>query len=62
MDTEKVIVVLLLIAILLSVITLAITISANVIIKATGESLQEDMATASVILDIVQNPVKGGTS
>jgi len=60
MNTEKVIVVLLLIAILLSVITLAITISANVMIKAAGENLQEDMATASVILDIVQNPVSGG--
>ena len=62
MDTEKVIVVLLLIAILLSVITLAITISSNVIIKATEGETQEDFTTASVVLEIVKNPAKGGVS
>ncbi len=62
MNTEKVIVVLLLIAILLSVITLTITISANVMVT-TNQGMQEDMATASVILDIVRNPaVTGGAS
>ncbi len=61
MDTEKMIVVLLLIAILLSVITLTITISANVINKP-AEGMQDDMATASVVLNIVENPAKGDVS
>ena len=62
MNTEKVIVILLLIAILLSVITLAITISANVMVKTVEGDESNDLATASVVLDIVKNPAKGGTS
>lgn len=62
MDTEKVIVVLLLIAVLLSVVTLTITISSNVMSKPTGESMQEDLATASVVLNILKNPAKGDLS
>ena len=62
MDTEKVIVVLLLIAILLSVITLAITISSNIVINTTEGETQDDFTTASVVLDIVRNPAKGGVS
>ena len=59
MNTEKTIVVLLLIAILLSVVTLAITMSANVTVVTEGNVDSVDMGTASVILDIVRNPAKG---
>ena len=58
MDTEKVIVLLLLVAILLSVITISITMSADVVVRAeSGPS--DDVGTASVILNIVKNPAKG---
>jgi hypothetical protein len=57
MDTEKLIVVMLLIAILLSVVTLAITISANVVVGPTGGASQtSDLATASVVLEIIEKP------
>lgn len=63
MNTEKTIVVLLLIAILLSVVTLAITMSANVtVVMETTNVDTSDMGTASVILNIVRNPAKGGLS
>jgi len=58
MDTEKVIVILLLIAILLSVVTLVITLSTDVVVQ-TSTIIGEDLSTASVVLDIVKNPAKG---
>lgn len=61
MDTERVIVVLLLIAILLSVITLAITVSADVVVDV-GPGNTNDLTTASVVLNIVKNPAVGGLS
>ena len=56
MDTEKVIVVLLLVAILLSVVTLTITMTANVVVSEQSPGVSEDVGTASVILEIVRNP------
>ena len=61
MDTEKLIVTLLLIAIIFSVITLAITISADVTVAA-GMPPTESSNTASVILDIVRSPAVGGAA
>ena len=58
MDTEKMIVVLLLVAILLSVVTLAITMSANVVVSEQSPAVTDDLGTASVILEIVRNPAK----
>ena len=57
MDTEKTIVVLLLLAILLSVVTLTITLSKDIVVTE-GESVTEDVGTASVVLNIVKNPVR----
>lgn len=59
MDTEKVIVVMLLIAILLSVVTLTITMTANVVVGEQSPAVTDDLGTASVILEIVRNPAKG---
>ena len=58
MDTERVIVILLLIAILLSVVTLVITLSTEVVVQVSNV-VGEDLSTASVVLDIVENPAKG---
>ena len=58
MDTEKVIVVMLLIAILLSVVTLTITMTSNVVIGEHLPAVTDDKGTASVILEIVRNPAK----
>ena len=62
MNTEQVIVVLLLIAILLSVVTLAITVGADVVPTPEAGNSAPDFATASVVLDIVPNPALGGSS
>ena len=59
MNTEKMMVVHLLIAILWSVVTLAITIGANVTVVTESAGGSVDMGTASVILDIAKNPAKG---
>jgi len=59
MDTEKVIVVLLLVAILLSVVTLTITMTANVVVNEQSLVIGEDISTASVVLNIERNPAKG---
>jgi uncharacterized membrane protein AbrB (regulator of aidB expression) len=59
MDTEKMIVVLLLLAILLSVVTLAITLSKDIVVNTQASVVSEDMGTASVILNIAKNPAKG---
>jgi hypothetical protein len=59
MNTERLIVALLLIAIIFSVITLAITLSADVKVNV-AEVPSETSNTASVILDIVRNPAKEG--
>jgi len=58
MDTEKVIVVLLLVAILLSVVTLTITMTANVVVSEQSPAITNDLGTASVVLEIVRNPAK----
>ena len=64
MDNKKIIVALLLIAILFSVVTLVITLTVDVVasdqVSATGASIGTN--TASVILDIVENPANGGSS
>jgi hypothetical protein len=64
MDNEKVIVTLLLIAILLSVVTLAITMSASVSVE--GEAVNPanlvDTSSGNVQLEITPNPATGGTS
>ena len=57
MDTERIIVILLLIAILLSVVTLVITLSTDVVVQQSAMS--EDMSTASVVLEIVRDPARG---
>ena len=62
MNTERVIVILLLISILLSVITLTIIIGTGDLIKTTGESFKDEAITATVVLDIVRNPAKGEVS
>jgi hypothetical protein len=59
MDTEKVVVVLLLVAILLSIVTLTITLTANVVVSEQSPVVTDDLGTASVVLDIVRNPAKG---
>jgi len=59
MDTEKAIVVLLLLAILLSVVTLTITLSKDVVVQNDASVVSEDVGTASVVLNIVRNPAKG---
>ena len=61
MDSEKLIVALLLIAIVLSVITLAITMTAEVVVNPKLPP-SETTNTASVVLDIVKNPAKSGAS
>jgi len=65
MDNEKVIVALLLIAILLSVVTLAITLSADVQ-KKNAESVNPadlvGVESADVQLNVLPNPAKGGSS
>jgi len=58
MDTEKMIVVLLLLAILLSVVTLTITLSKDIVVTESNV-VSEDVGTASVILNIARNPAKG---
>jgi len=64
MENEKVIVTLLLIAILLSVVTLAITLSADV--NKNTESVNPanlvGVDSADVQLEVTPNPAKGGSS
>ncbi len=57
MDSEKLIVALLLIAIVFSVITLAITMTTKVVVNPKLP-FSETTNTASVVLDIVKNPAK----
>ena len=61
MDNEKLIVALLLIAIIFSVITLVVTMNSDVVVTpGMIQGQQEDVGTASVVLEIVRTPAGGG--
>ncbi len=62
MNKEKMIVALLLVAILLSVVTLSITLSSDDVPVANDSTENVELGTANVVLDIVPNPAKGSIS